>query len=73
MGAALGEGLLEGAGPLGRLAAARVDAARNDDGAACGHAGAVQATSVRAARMTVLTPLARISRVRRAADSTDAA
>ena len=73
MGAALGEGLLEGVGLPGGLAAARVDAARNDDGAAYGRAGAVQAASVRAARMTVMTPLARISRVRRAADSTDAA
>ena len=72
MGAALGEGLLEGVGLLGGLAA-RVDAARDDDGAACGRAGAAQAASVRAARTTVMTPLARISRVRRAADSTDAA
>ena len=73
MGAALGEGLPEGVGLLGGLAAARVDAARDDDGAACGCAGAAQAASVRAARMTVMTPLARISRVRRAADTTDAA
>ena len=72
MGAALGEGLLEGVGLLGGLAAALVYAARDDD-AACGRAGAAQAASVRAARMTVMTPLARISRVRRAADSTDAA
>lgn len=73
MGAALGEGLLEGVGLLGGLAAPRVDAARDDDGTACGRAGAAQAASVRAARMTVMTPLARISRVRRAAGTTDAA
>jgi hypothetical protein len=72
MGAALGEGLPEGVGLLGGLAAARVDAARDDDGAACGRAGAAQAASVSATRMT-MTPVARISRVRRAADSTDAA
>ena len=72
MGAALGEGLLEGVELLG-LAAARVDAARDEDRAACGCAGAAQAASEKAARMTVMTPLARISRVRRAADSTDAA
>ncbi len=73
MGAGLGEGLLEGVGLLGGLAAAPVDAARDDDGAACGRAGAAQAASVRAARTTAMTPLARISRVRWAADSTDAA
>ncbi len=73
MGAALGDGLLEGVGLLGALAAARVDAARDDDRAACGCPGAAQAASARAARMTVMTPLARISRVRRAGDSTDAA
>jgi hypothetical protein len=73
MGAALGEGLLEGVGLLGGLEATRVDATRDDDGAACGRAGAAQAASVRAARMTVMTPQARISRVRRAADITGAA
>ena len=73
MGAALGEGLLEGVGLLGGLAAARVNAARDDGGARCGRADAAQAASVRAARMTVMTPLAGISRARRAADITDEA
>ncbi len=73
MGAVLGEGLPEGVALLGGLAAGRVDAARDDDGAACGCAEAAQAASVRAARMAVMTPLAKISRVRRAAGITDAA
>ena len=73
MGAALGEGLLEGVGLLGGLAAARVFAGGDDDGAPCGRAGAAQAASARAAKMTVMTPLARISRVRRAADITGVA